>query len=144
MTDEVKKKPGRPRKDGTPRKDNAPKTETAAENQKKTQFTKGVSGNPGGANFRKPTLEFRGKCHSIVHEHGLAMLVNLMYDAYENGKHEEALEIIKWMAAMAYGTPRQMTDYESMEAQHKPTALPSIVVSRETLNETLASDSQYE
>lgn len=142
MTEE-KKKRGRPKKDGTERKDNTPKTPEAAEKQKATQFQKGQSGNPGGANFKKQTLAFRESCHAMVHEHGIKMLVNLMYDAYENGKHEEALEIVKWMASMAYGTPRPMVDTDT-ESQTKANALPTIVVSRDTLMQTLDSDSAYE
>lgn len=142
MTDEVKKR-GRPKKDGTQRKDNKPKTPEAAEKQKSTQFQKGQSGNPGGANFKKQTLAFRESCHALVHEHGIKMLVNLLYDAYESGKHEEALEIIKWMASMAYGTPRPMVDTDT-ESQTKVSALPTIVVTRDALMQTLDSDSQYE
>lgn len=141
MTDEVKKR-GRPKKDGTQRKDNKPKTPEAAENQKATQFQKGQSGNPGGTTMRRPTYQFRMQCHTLVQEHGVKMLINLMMDAYENGKHEEALDIVKWLATMAYGTPGQMVALDEPESQ-KNNTLPRIVVTKDTLDATLESDSDY-
>lgn len=143
MTDELNKpKRGRPKKDGTERKDNSPKTPEAAQNQAKTQFPKGVSGNPGGTTMRRPTYQFRMQCHTLVQEHGVKMLVNLMLDAYENGKHEEALDIVKWLANMAYGTPGQMVALDEPESQ-KYSSLPSIVVTKEQVEAVIASDADY-
>ena len=130
-----------PKKKGRPK--SGPKTAEGLAKCKQTAFKKGQSGNPGGLNFRKPTLEFRTRCHDVVAEHGLKMLVNLMYDAYENQKHEECLEIIKWMASMAYGTPKPMETFPEQEETNKGQLKPLIVVDREALQNTLESDSDY-
>ena len=141
MTEETKevKKRGRPKGSKAP-----PKTKEALENQKQGQLKKGDVNNLGGArSFRKPTLEFRQKCHSMVSEHGIAMLVNLMCDAYENNKPDEALDIIKWLASMAYGTPKPMETYPEEPETKSSQFAPILVLDRVDIMDAMESDNDY-
>lgn len=137
----VRKKPGPKKK----KIDNTPKTPEAKANVAKNQFKPGQSGNKSGWNFRKPTRQFREACHTMMTEHGIAMLINLMYDAYENKKADEVLDIIKFVASYSYGNPTNMKDVDDPEPTsiNSGSTLPQIVVSREAALNVVQSDEDY-
>lgn len=145
INDTPKKKPGRPkgstkqkRKSSTPKGETRGNTPEAQEKVRATQFKPGESGNKSGWNFRKPTRQFREACHALMIEHGVKMLINLMWDAYENGDAEATLDIIKFVTSYAYGNPSAMANVDDPEVDDsKQTLLPKIVVSRDiALKET--------
>lgn len=150
MTEEIKPKRVRAKhtrlkKDGTPRKPHAHKSAETEANSSTGQFKKGVSGNPDGWNFRKPTRQFREVCHTMIAEHGIKMLVNLMYDAYEKGNANEALDIIKFMTSYAYGVPTVMNMQDDPDpSTTKTNYQPQIIVARDIAVGVLESDKAYE
>lgn len=136
------------KKDGTPKKKPGAKTAEGKARQAKTQFKKGEgSPNPVGAriNFRKPTIEMRQKMHDALQAAGMPMLVNLLYDSYESKDRKDMLAIIEFMFKYAYGTPREMHDYEELDkSTEQSTNRPVIMVSREDLLKEMDADSLYE
>lgn len=134
----VRKKPGPKKK----KVDNAPKTPEAKANQAATQFKKGVSGNPGGKTFRRQTLEMREKMHQLAMEVGMPMLIQVLYDAREDKKFAEALDVLTMMFKYAYGAPRDMVEIED-NTQASSTYAPQIVVTRESALNVLDSDQHY-
>lgn len=138
----VPKKRGRPKvsKTTTP----APKKENK---QTETQFKKGEpSANPNGArvNFRRPTIDMRTTMHNLIQQAAMPMLVNLLYDSYEQKDRKDMLSIIEFMFKYSYGTPREMHDYEELDnTNHNPSTNPIIMISREDLLKNMDEDEKY-
>lgn len=136
------------KKDGTPMKKPGSKTPEGKARQSKTQFKKGCVGpNPlgGRMNFRKPTVEMREKVHQALIGGGIPMLINMLYDSFEAKDRKDMLAIIEFMFKYAYGTPREMHDYEELDkTPNNSNNRPVIMVSREDLLTEMESDKLYE
>ena len=128
------------------KKKRGPKKGTKQPKSEATQFKPGQSGNPLGAklNFRKPTIDMRTRMHELITQAAMPMLVNLLYDSYEQKDRKDMLDIIKFMYSYAYGTPREIRDYEELDQADKPNNQSVIMISRDDLMRQIDSDKDYE
>lgn len=122
----------------------APKTPEAEANQAKGRFKPGQSGNKSGWNFRRPTREFREKCHDIMINSGMDILANLLTTAYNNNNLSDALDIIKFITSYAYGTPTPVPETDDpIPTEKEESKAPVIVISKDVIKDTLKSDEEY-
>ena len=107
MTDEVKKKRGRPK--GT--KVSKPREQSEA--SKATQFKPGNKANVDGWSMRKEIRAYRKKCDAILSSPTFTeAMVTMVVHCANNGMYKELMEIQRFLAEYAYGKPGNMLETE--------------------------------
>ena len=112
MTDEVKKKRGRPKgKKDSPNVQRPPQERTEA--QKAAQFQPGNKANADGWSMRKEIRAYRKKCDAILSSPTFTeAMVTMVVHCANNGMYKEFMEIQRFLAEYAYGKPGQMLETE--------------------------------
>lgn len=115
MTDETKKKRGRPKgKKDSPDivRPPLPKKERT-EAQIAAQFKPGNKANADGWSMRSEIRSFRKKCHNILaSEEVQKAMITLYINLAESGSYKEWMELNRFLAEYAYGKPKEMLETE--------------------------------
>lgn len=115
MTDEVKKKRGRPKgKKDSPEVTRPPRTQA----QIAAQFKPGNKANADGWSMRKETRQYRKALSTLLlSEAGLEALIIMYQTAANNGNLKEFMELQRFMAEYAFGKPKEMLETEESVTQ---------------------------
>lgn len=111
MTEETKKKRGRPAKTKEPK----PRTEK----QIAAQFKPGNKANKDGWSMRKEIRAYRKKCDAILSsEEFVKATIDIAVHCANNGMFKEFMEVQRFLAEYAYGKPGQMLETEEEVKVH--------------------------
>lgn len=118
MTDEVKKKRGRPKGKKDSPDITRPKQTERTQAQIDAQFKPGNKANADGWSMRKETRQYRKALATILLGHeGLEALLIMYQTAANNGNLKEFMELQRFMAEYAFGKPKEMLETEESVTQ---------------------------
>lgn len=144
MTDEVKKKPGRPKgaKDTNKRK----KVEQT-EAQKANHFKEGNKANVDAWSMRKEARAFKKRCATILlSDQGIEAMMQMWQLTANEGRFREFMEIQRFLAEYAFGRPKEMLETEeqvNVLAQGNLLQQPLFGFIEGSLDEAEETDNEY-